>query len=413
MAPATSPAGDARWPPLAGRTLSEAIHLLEAQGLSVLFSTELVGPEMRGSGEPRSKDPRKALEEILAPHGLALRRGPGDRWLVVAVPAPKAAPTPVPQPPIHFKEEVEVAGQPGPELPPSSLTVSSNQARATAGGLENVFHTLQLLPGVTALIEFAGRMSVRGGGPDETLTVMDGIEIHNPYRLFGLTSAFNPDTVDHFELFSGAFSARYGDRLSSLLVVENRQGSAARPLQGSVSAGLTDSNIVLECRPPGSSRGSWLVTRRRTYYDLVVERWYHANFPDFADLQTKAAWEPRPGHKLTFQGWLSRERTDLSSDQFDDTNIDAKMNARSHTGVLAGTWDAALGGQTHLRSILSASDVTDSFGFDSLVDLDSRRTNAPNDDEARDHLDYQRSVSVRDFAWREELARSTGRHALQ
>ena len=55
---------------------------------------------------------------------------------------------------------------------------------------------------------------------------MDGVEVHTPYRLFGLVSAFNPETVDSFELTAGAFSARYGDRLSSLLLVANRPGSS-------------------------------------------------------------------------------------------------------------------------------------------------------------------------------------------
>ena len=78
---------------------------------------------------------------------------------------------------------------------------------------------------MNATADFDSRIAVRGGGPDQNLTVMDGVEIHNPYRLFGLTSAFNPETVENFELTAGGFSPKYGDRLSSLLVVENRAGT--------------------------------------------------------------------------------------------------------------------------------------------------------------------------------------------
>jgi hypothetical protein len=46
------------------------------------------------------------------------------------------------------------------------------------------------MPGVAATEEFGSR-PVRGGSPDQNLTVMDGVEIHDPYG-FGLTSAFNP-----------------------------------------------------------------------------------------------------------------------------------------------------------------------------------------------------------------------------
>ena len=99
------------------------------------------------------------------------------------------------------------------------------QVLRTPGALDNVFRTLQTLPGVAATEEFGSRLSVRGGSPDQNLTMMDGVEVHDPYRLFGLTSAFNPETIQRFELATGGFSAKYGDRLSSLLVVENRDGT--------------------------------------------------------------------------------------------------------------------------------------------------------------------------------------------
>ena len=58
---------------------------------------------------------------------------------------------------------------------------------------------------------------------------MDGVEIHDPYRLFGLTSAFNPEIIQRFELSTGGFSVKHGDRLSSLLLVENRDGTRDGP----------------------------------------------------------------------------------------------------------------------------------------------------------------------------------------
>jgi outer membrane receptor protein involved in Fe transport len=401
--------------PLEGRPLSEAVRALESRGLQVIFSSELVRPEMRVGREPRAREPRKALEEILAPHGLALRRGPAGRWLVISAPKPRASPAPTApaseQERIRFEEEVEVAAKPHPEVR-AALPVTSAQVSATAGGLENVFHTLQLLPGVTAPQDFGGRLAVRGGGPDQNMTVMDGVEIHNPYRLLGLTSAFNPETIERFELFTGAFSARHGDRLSSLLIVDGRDGSDARKLQGSASLGLTDSNVVFEGRLPGQRRGSWLATARRTYYDLVVERFYHANFPGFADVQAKATWEPRPGHRAAFQAVLSREGTEMSSDEIESENNEFRVRARTTTPLLSGVWDAPLGAQARLRSIVSYSRLTDTFDFDSLVHLDSRRSNAPVDEVLRDRVVFVRTVGVRDLAFREELSLFRGRHAF-
>ena len=181
---------------------------------------------------------------------------------------------------------------------------------AVAGSADNVFRTLQTLPGIAATTEFDSRISVRGGSPDENLTIMDGVEIHNPYRLFGLTSAFNPETVRGFDLYAGAFSAKYGDRLSSLLVVENRAGSSNGRLHGSTALSLTDANAVFEGRLPGQRTGSWIVTGRRTYYDLVANHIVGTQLPAFGDLQGRVDWNLRPAKRLTVFGLLSREATD-------------------------------------------------------------------------------------------------------
>ena len=89
-----------------------------------------------------------------------------------------------------------MTGAGAPPEGPASIPLRPTQVLSTAGSLDNPFRTLQTLPGVAGTDEFGSKLSVRGGAPDQNLTLMDGVEIHNPYRLFGLTSAFNPETVD-------------------------------------------------------------------------------------------------------------------------------------------------------------------------------------------------------------------------
>src|SRR5688572_18312364 len=167
-----------------------------------------------------------------------------------------------------FATSVEVVGA-APALAPATETVQPAQVLRTPGALDNVFRTLQTMPGVAATEEFSSRLAVRGGAPDQNLTVMDSVEIHDPYRLFGLTSAFNPETIARFELATGGFSVKYGDRLSSLLVIENRDGVRGGRLNGSASLSITDANIILEGGMPKNATGSWLLSARRTYHDLV------------------------------------------------------------------------------------------------------------------------------------------------
>lgn len=122
---------------------------------------------------------------------------------------PHAAPAP---PRVTEKVEVTARATTGTDEP-AAIAVRPSEVLAVAGSADNIFRTLHTLPGVSPTDEFGSRLSVRGGTPDQNLTVMDGVEIHNPYRIFGLVSAFNPETVQSFELTAGAFSAKYGDNV--------------------------------------------------------------------------------------------------------------------------------------------------------------------------------------------------------
>ena len=75
----------------AGRNLSDVLRELQRRGLNVVFSSELVKPEMKVTEEPRATTPRKILDEVLAPHGLAVRSGPRRSLIVIKAKSPPAA----------------------------------------------------------------------------------------------------------------------------------------------------------------------------------------------------------------------------------------------------------------------------------------------------------------------------------
>src|SRR5262245_34199290 len=78
----------------AGRPLADALRDLQSRGLKVVFSSELVRPEMRVPSEPKSTAPRTILDEVLAPNGLRAAAGPKDTWLVVRAPKAPVAQAP-------------------------------------------------------------------------------------------------------------------------------------------------------------------------------------------------------------------------------------------------------------------------------------------------------------------------------
>jgi hypothetical protein len=308
-----------------------------------------------------------------------------------------------------FATSVAVSAS-APSTTPAAVTVPPVQVLRTPGALDNVYRTLQTLPGVAATEEFGSRLAVRGGAPDQNLTVMDGVEIHDPYRLFGLTSAFNPETIQQFELATGGFSVKHGDRLSSLLVVENRDGSRTDGLAGSASLSITDANVVLEGALPGGADGSWLVTGRRTYYDLVAERITDQQFPAFADLQAKAVWEPAAGRRLSIFGLLSRQAAAV---EIDEDDAQGEFQDDTDNDLAWVRFDSPIGttGQSH--TVVAYSDTRSTFGVDARFQQTSRRSNAPGDEAfGIADLAFERALSVKDVSVRQEFTWARGRHLV-
>lgn len=78
--------GEDASPQYQSRTLSAVLADLQNQGLSIVYSSALVGPEMVVEREPEATNPLEVLEEVLRPHGLTLQQGPEGYWVIVAFP---------------------------------------------------------------------------------------------------------------------------------------------------------------------------------------------------------------------------------------------------------------------------------------------------------------------------------------
>lgn len=296
-----------------------------------------------------------------------------------------------------------------PTSSPTAEAVRPVDVLQTPGALDNVFRTLQTLPGVMAADELGSRLAVRGGTPDQNLTMMDGVEVHDPFRLFGLASAFNPETIHKFELATGGFSVKYGDRLASLLVVENRDGRSG-PISGTAALSATDGNVVLEGGLPGRARGSWLATARRTYYDLIAERFVDQGLPAFQDLQVRGTWLPTHRSRVTLFGLRSRQNANVTLDERtvtgsfrDDTANDLGWTRLELPLGHSGTSQSTIGwSRTHAR-----------FGFGLAIDSGNLRSNSPSDDDPpllNSGLDY--ALRIDDRSFRQDVGWVVGTHAI-
>ena len=231
----------------------------------------------------------------------------------------------------------------------SLIDLNPRDAKTLPGAAEDVFRTLQSLPGILAPNDFSSQLVVRGSGPDQNLIILDDVEVFNPYRLYGVVSMFNPDAVDNVNLISGGFPAKYGDRLSAVLDVTNKEGTTTKSLSGNVNISIVDANIVLEGKNPFNLRGSWLFNTRRTYYDLIIEPFVksaglvddNTTFPNFYDVQGKIVIGPYNGHKFLFNGILSRDAVNVVSGEERETPDSVGVYNVTNNDLLSAAWHFA------------------------------------------------------------------------
>lgn len=134
-------------------------------------------------------------------------------------------------------------------------------------GEVDIIKSMQLMPGVQSGTEGSSGLYVRGGSPDQNLILLDGVPVYNASHLFGFFSVFNSDAIKNVSLIKGGFPARYGGRLSSVLDISMKEGDM-NELKASGNIGLVATKLLIE-GPINKGKTSFLVTGRRTYYDLL------------------------------------------------------------------------------------------------------------------------------------------------
>ncbi|MGE5180133.1 MAG: TonB-dependent receptor [Bacteroidota bacterium] len=221
---------------------------------------------------------------------------------------------------------------------PSYVALPARELKRLPGvGEQDLIRSLQLLPGVQAASDFSSGLYIRGGGPDQTLILLDQTPLYNPTHAFGFFSTFNPGAIQDVALYKGAYPSQYGGRLGSVLDVENRDGSRDA-IHGEGGVSVIAGRLTAE----GPIRdGSWIVSARRTYLEPILNavRNDTTEIPSyfFYDLNARVHRTFGSRNDLTLSGYRGRDNLHLDLDQ--GTFVDIRW------GNVAGTarWTHALG----------------------------------------------------------------------
>ena len=92
-------------------------------------------------------------------------------------------------------------------------------------GETDIIRIAQMLPGVQTGTDGVGGLHVRGGSNGQNLILIDGVPVYNISHAAGLFSIFNTSAIRSTNLYKGAFPARYGGRLSSVIDIVTKEGN--------------------------------------------------------------------------------------------------------------------------------------------------------------------------------------------
>jgi len=202
------------------------------------------------------------------------------------------------------------------DIPPELLT-----KLPTLSGEVDLFKSLEMLPGVNRASEISSGLYVRGGSPDQTLTLVDGVIVYNPAHLGNIASTFNSNALSDVRLIKGAFPAEYGGRLSSVLDVKLRSGTKEKD-KGTVGVGLINSFAAFE--GPLGSKSTYMISGRVMYYDVLQKNFKSGStIPryNFFDINAKINYVISESNIVSISGLYSNDHA-YSPPDVTDTDYD-------------------------------------------------------------------------------------------
>jgi len=165
---------------------------------------------------------------------------------------------------------------------------------------------IKTMPGVSSRNELSSQYSVRGGNYDENLVFVNDIEVYRPFLIRSGQqegqSFLNPDLVSSISFSAGAFDAKYGDKMSSVLDIRYKRPAS---FAGSFDISLLGANAHVE--GTFAKKFSYLLgVRYKTYTYFLKGLDTKGNYkPRFFDIQGMLNYEINKKWEVSFLGMYS------------------------------------------------------------------------------------------------------------
>ena len=248
-----------------------------------------------------------------------------------------------------YSETVNVTGERFREQEksvPAQQTLGSADIQNLRNLLTNdPMRAIQVLPGVTTGDDFRSEFAVRGSPFGRMNFTFDGVPtsflLHTVQQVQdgGSIAMVNGDILDGITLMNGSYPQRYGNRLGAELDFHMRDGSRDRT-QARVGVSGTDASIVVEGPLGGAKAGSWLVSARKSYLELLLKQIQSEEDGDsfgfgFSDVQAKMGYDFSTRHHVELSVVAGQSRLDQNASI---TSIGTVADGRNRAALVNMAW---------------------------------------------------------------------------
>lgn len=192
------------------------------------------------------------------------------------------------------------------ENPVSFRTLSPEEIRRSPGSAEDIFRVMQSLPGVATAGAKSAQLIVRGGSPDENLTLLDNIEVYNPIHFartgesMGIISIVNPALLQKVDFLTGGFPTKYGDKMSSVFDMSLREGNK-EVFNTDANLNIAGFGVMLD--GPLIENSNMVFSLRRGFFDLITSTLNKPAAPSYYDAVGKVTYDLNNKNRISLVGF--------------------------------------------------------------------------------------------------------------
>ena len=232
------------------------------------------------------------------------------------------------------------------ETPLSTQTFSAVEIETYPGGNNDITRVIQSLPGISPSVGgFRNDIIIRGGGPNETVYYIDGIEIPNINHFStqgssgGPVGLVNISFIKDVTLSTSSFGAEYDNALSGVLAF-NQKDANKEKLVGNFRLGSSEAGLTIE--GPINNKSSFILSLRRSYLQFIFKAFGFSFLPDYWDYQFKLNHEIDSNNSIKLIGIGSIDKLTVNEpDKFNFENqsvIEQIPLTNQNTETFGLTW---------------------------------------------------------------------------